>query len=73
MQLEEVESFNVSNIMIYQWERPEGSGIMYDVWRVEIFGEGYYHGNHMWVGLMVHVIPESDYVGIGPIIGGRID
>ena len=72
-QMEVVESYNISNIMMYQWERPEGSGIVYDVWRVTIMGEGYYEGSHMWVGLMVHVIPEIGEVGIGPIIGGRIE
>ena len=66
-----VSNVNVTNVLKYQWERPEGSGNFSDVWRVEIRCEGYEEdGDHVWRLIMFHVVLDTGEVGVGPIIGG---
>jgi len=69
-----VSNVNVTNVIKYQWERPEGSGNFSNVWRVEIRCEGFEEdGDHVWRMIMFHVVLDTGEVGVGPIIGDKID
>ena len=69
-----VSNVNVTNVMKYQWERPEGSGNFSDVWRVEIRCEGFEEdGDHVWRAIMFHVVLDTGEVGVGPIVGNNIE
>lgn len=69
-----VSNVNVTNVMKYQWERPEGSGNFTDVWRVEIRCEGFEEdGDHVWRAIMFHVVLDSGEIGVGPIVGDNIE
>jgi hypothetical protein len=69
-----VSNVNVTNVMKYLWERPEGSGNFSDVWRVEIRCEGFEEdGDHVWRAIMFHVVLDTDEIMVGPIVGDKIE
>ena len=69
-----VSNVNVTNVMKYQWERPEGSGNFTDVWRVEIRCEGFEEdGDHVWRAIMFHVVLDTGEIMVGPIVGDNIE
>ncbi len=71
--LDNVSNINVTSVMKYQLEKPDGSRNFTDVWRVEIRGEGFdTNGDRVWRMIMFHVELDISEIGVGPIVGDTI-
>ena len=72
-QLDNAYNINVTKMMKYQMEYPDGSGNISDVWRIDIRGEGLDENGYLvWRAIVFQVILETGELVIGPVTGGEI-